>query len=86
MALLNEYIIADFKSHLISTAEYLKSNHEVDADYTSVNDRLKQVWEIAVETFEEDCGMRIIEWGSIEEILFGEIFDEIEEELYQIVK
>lgn len=86
MTQLNEWIIDDFKSHLISTAEYVKSRHEIDSDYTSVNDSINQVWQIAVETFEEDCGVRIIQWGSEEEVLFGEIFDGYEDKIFEIVK
>jgi hypothetical protein len=73
--------IEDFKYHLISTAEYVKSMHEEHGDFTSVNDRINQVWNIAVETFEGDN----IEWGSEKEDQYGVVFDDMEYFIHDIV-
>jgi hypothetical protein len=81
MKALNNFIIEDFKNHLISTADYVKSMQEKEYDFTSTNDMLRQVWETAVETFEGDN----IQWGSEKEELYGEVFDDMESFIFDIL-
>ena len=78
---LNSFIVEGFENHLISTANYVKSMQEEGYDFTSTNDMLRQVWEIAVETFEGDN----IQWGSEKEELYGEVFDNMENFILDIL-
>ena len=78
---LNSFIVESFENHLISTANYVKSMQEEEYDFTSTNDMLRQVWEISVETFEGDN----IQWGSEKEELYGEVFDDMQSFIFDIL-
>lgn len=82
MKTLNENEIIDFKNHLNLTTDYVLKNTEVELDVKSIDDCLRQVWEISVEDYELDD----IEWGSEKEELYGQVFDEMECELFNKIK